>query len=840
MAMMRRPSVLSGFASEVRFVLRGFARTPGYVAVAVLSLAIGIGANVATLSVMRAIVLQELPVSRPGELQWVNWTHPDGLRLVDYNSSNDSNYSYPAYETLRKAAGPGIRLLGFNFARRLALIAPGRPPMDATGMIVSGDFFTTLGLPVILGRQLGDGDNLAGAPPAAVISYDVWQRLYDGSPEVVGQTIRVNDVDFDVVGVTPRHYVGLSIGGFFRPTDVTLPLSAQPIADPNFVGDRPLLGDPTRLWIHVIARLPDAADAERFRQAAVAALTPMDATLPTSGPLRGSTAVTLAPANRGVDQVAKKAGEPLEILTGASFLVLFIACANLAALMLARGAARSRDTAVRRALGASRATLIRQWLVESVMLACAGGLSGVLVAIWSGPAIVRLLTTGLGPVAIELSTDWRLIALALGLTLLTAVLSAAIPAWRLTGGRATSDLRTQVIGASSPRLTIGRLLIAGQIAVSVPLLVGALLFLQTLRNLSAVDLGFDPSGVVEFQLNLPPVATAATGSQPLSPDTARLMTNLLAAFEAIPGVSSATIVENPLVNGISSNTRVLVDGQNASMSMEAVGPRFFETMRMSLLSGRAIIDQDTASAPLVAVVNRAAVDQVFHGQSPIGQILRVGARNLAVVGVVDNAVYQSLRRKPRPTFYDSYLQRPAMTISPYVNLRTVVSPASVIGPVTAIVAQMAPTAPVSNFKTENDQIAETTGQERVFSRLLTLFAAFAIVLAGIGLYGLTSYAVARRTNEIGIRLSLGAPRGQVQALMLRQVVVLALVGLVAGVPLALLLARFVGTFVFGIAPRDPETFVIVAMTMLAAAIAAGWVPARRAARLEPLSALRTE
>ena len=838
--MMRRPSVLSGFASEVRFVLRGFARTPGYVAVAVLSLAIGIGANVATLSVMRAIVLQELPVSRPGELQWVNWTHPDGLRLVDYNSSNDSNYSYPAYETLRKAAGPGIRLLGFNFARRLALIAPGRPPMDATGMIVSGDFFTTLGLPVILGRQLGDGDNLAGAPPAAVISYDVWQRLYDGSPEVVGQTIRVNDVDFDVVGVTPRHYVGLSIGGFFRPTDVTLPLSAQPIADPNFVGDRPLLGDPTRLWIHVIARLPDAADAERFRQAAVAALTPMDATLPTSGPLRGSTAVTLAPANRGVDQVAKKAGEPLEILTGASFLVLFIACANLAALMLARGAARSRDTAVRRALGASRATLIRQWLVESVMLACAGGLSGVLVAIWSGPAIVRLLTTGLGPVAIELSTDWRLIALALGLTLLTAVLSAAIPAWRLTGGRATSDLRTQVIGASSPRLTIGRLLIAGQIAVSVPLLVGALLFLQTLRNLSAVDLGFDPSGVVEFQLNLPPVATAATGSQPLSPDTARLMTNLLAAFEAIPGVSSATIVENPLVNGISSNTRVLVDGQNASMSMEAVGPRFFETMRMSLLSGRAIIDQDTASAPLVAVVNRAAVDQVFHGQSPIGQILRVGARNLAVVGVVDNAVYQSLRRKPRPTFYDSYLQRPAMTISPYVNLRTVVSPASVIGPVTAIVAQMAPTAPVSNFKTENDQIAETTGQERVFSRLLTLFAAFAIVLAGIGLYGLTSYAVARRTNEIGIRLSLGAPRGQVQALMLRQVVVLALVGLVAGVPLALLLARFVGTFVFGIAPRDPETFVIVAMTMLAAAIAAGWVPARRAARLEPLSALRTE
>jgi ABC-type antimicrobial peptide transport system permease subunit len=221
-------------------------------------------------------------------------------------------------------------------------------------------------------------------------------------------------------------------------------------------------------------------------------------------------------------------------------------------------------------------------------------------------------------------------------------------------------------------------------------------------------------------------------------------------------------------------------------------------------------------------------------------MLRVGTRHLAVVGVVDNAVYQSLRSKPRPTFYDSYFQRPAMTISPYVNLRTVVSPASVMGPVTAIVAQMAPTVPLSNFKTENDQIAETTGQERVFSRLLTLFAAFAIVLAGIGLYGLTSYAVARRTNEIGIRLALGAPRGQVQGLMLRQVVVLALVGLLAGVPLALLLARFVSTFVFGITPRDPETFVTVALTMLAAAIAAGWVPARRAAHLEPLSALRTE
>jgi predicted permease len=383
-------------------------------------------------------------------------------------------------------------------------------------------------------------------------------------------------------------------------------------------------------------------------------------------------------------------------------------------------------------------------------------------------------------------------------------------------------------------------LIAGQIAVSVPLLVGALLFLQTLRNLSAVDLGFDPSGVVEFQLNLPPVATGAAGAQPLSPDTARLMTTLLAAFEAIPGVSSATVVENPLVSGISSNTRVLVDGQIASMSMEAVGPRFFETMRVSLLSGRAISDRDVASAPPVAVVNRAAVDQVFHGQSPIGKILRVGTRNLAVVGVVDNAVYASLRRKPRPTFYDSYLQRPVVTISPYVNLRTVVIPASVIRPVTAIVAQLAPTVPVSNFKTENDQIAETTGQERVFSRLLTLFATFAIVLAGIGLYGLTSYAVARRTNEIGIRLALGAPRGQVRGMMLRQVVVLALAGLVAGVPLALLSARFVGTFVFGITPREPGTFVIVAVTMLSAAIAAGWLPARRAARLEPLSALRAE
>jgi len=838
---MPRASVLTGVTSDVRFVLRGFARTPGYVAVAVLSLAIGIGANVATLSVTRAILLQDLPVERPRELRWVSWSHPKGVRVGNYNSSNDSNYSYPAYEAVRNVAGSRIQLLGFNFAPRLSLIASGRAPVAANGMMVSGDYFTTLGLGVILGRPLGDDDNRPGAPRVAVIGNDLWQRLFDSRPDVVGHSIRINDVDFEIVGVTPRRYVGLSIGGFFRPTDITVPLSAQPIVAPYVAGRADIMSDPTRLWIHIIARLPDAAQGEAFRQSAQIALAPMDAALAGSTAVTGATAVTLSPANRGVDQVARRAGEPLEVLTGASVLVLLIACANLAGLMLARGIARSRETAVRRALGASRATLIRQWVIEGLILALAGGACGVVVAIWSGPAIVHLLTTGLGPVAIELSADWGLIALGLGLTIATAVLGAALPAWRLTRAGATTDLRTQVIGASSPRLTIGRVLIAVQIAISVPLLVGALLFVQTLRNLSAVDLGFDPRGLVEFQINLPgPVAIPGRGAQPMTAETAGLTRNLLTALEAIPGVSSATLVENPLVSGISSNWGATIDGKSVPMAMQAVGPHFFETMRIPLLAGRAITDRDIATAPLVAVVNRATVGRAFHGASPIGKTMLVGTRELTIVGVVDNSIYESLRRQPQPTFYDSYLQRPGMTLSPYVTLRTVVSPATLVAPVTAAVAALAPTAPLTNFKTQTDQIAETTGEERVFSRLLTLFAGFAMALAGIGLYGLTSYAVARRTNEIGIRIALGAARTQVQRLMLRQVVVLAALGLAAGVPLALLSSRFIATLVFGVTPRDPSTLVEVAITMLVAAIAAGWLPARRASRLEPLSALRTE
>jgi predicted permease len=840
-----RNSWFRGSWGDARYVVRGLARSPGYVAVAVLSLAIGIGANVATLAVMRAVVFQDLPVVRPAELQWVSWGHPKavGRHVSNFNSSNGSNYSTPAFAALRQVAGARrIPLLGFTFTRRLTLAAGDQAPIDGNGMLVSPEFFSTLGLPVAFGRPLGPTDDAPGAAPVAVISYDLWQRLYGGESTVLGRPLTINGVSFDIIGVTGAAYHGMSIGGFFPPTDVTIPLSAQPIVAAAFSGDVALATDPTRMWIHVIVRLPESADAEGFVRDATAALSLQDSALGGADATGGQTAVVLSTARRGVDTVGRGAAQPLTILSVASALVLLIACANLPGIMLPRAIARQREIAVRRALGASRIVLIRQWLIESAILATAGGAAGVVAAIWSGPVLVRLLTTGLGPVAIRLGVDWNLVGIAIGMTTLTAVLCGAIPAIRLTGGgNVGGGLRTRVVGADSPKLTIGRVLIAIQVAISMPLLVGALLFLQTLHNLASVNLGFDSKGLVTFQINPPrPAFGTVAATQPPGPDALHLTRELLQAIEAVPGVTSATMVENPLVSGISSNTQATINGQSVDVAMEAIGPRFFETMRIPLVAGRTITIRDDGLAPPVAVVNQVVVRRYFGGASPIGQTITIGKRSLQIVGVVADSLYDSLKRDPRPTFYDSYLQRPGGTYATYVTVRTAVAPRSLAAPLAAAVAGVDRSVPITNLKTQDDQIEQTTGRERVFTRLLTLFGAFALALACIGLHGLTSYAVSRRTNEIGIRLALGAQRAEVLLMMLRQVVVLALIGLFAGIPLALVSSKFVSAFIFGVTPRDPLTLGGVAVVLLVAATAAGWIPARRAARMEALTALRCE
>jgi predicted permease len=830
-----------GLRGDLRYVVRGLVASPGFAAVAVGSLAIGIGANVAIVSVIRNVLLDDLPVRRPSELHWVAWTQAPArrARAMNYNSDSNSNFSYPAFVALRQAAAGQAEFFAFNFLRQLTVSASDAPSVLVNGMLVSREYFPTLGLTVERGRPIGAADEAAEAPPVAVISHALWLRLFGGDDRAVGQMLTINHVPFAIVGVTPAGYRGLSVGGFFPTADVTVPLSAQPIVAPTWTGvTGPLTADLNRNWLRGMVRLGPGTDpaglARRFSDAFAgveASAGGVDAGWQPS--------VAFPSGRRGLNTARQGAAQPLTILAVISGLVLLMACTNLAGLMLARGLARERDIAVRRALGASRAALVRQWVLESLTLASAGGLAGVLAAIWSGPIIARLVTAGLGPMSMDLTVDWSLVALATATTLLTALLCTVVPAIRLTGGDAVGQLRTRVIGAEAPKLTMGRLLLVTQVALAVPLLVGAFLFLRTLHNLGAVDLGFDARSLVLFDIS-PVRDPKADPTAMATPETRAQTSRLLARLEAIPGVSSATVLENALVSGWTSNTTVVIAGRSTQLFMNAVGPRFFETMHIPLVAGRALTGADDASAPPSVVINRAAAAAYFPTGSALGQSFRVGSRTVTIVGIAADSVYGSLRRGAAPMFYDSYFQRAGGTYLASVAVRTSIAADRLEPALRAAVASVDRELPITNIRGQQDQIDQTTGRERVFSRLLTLFGGFALLLVCIGLHGLTAYSVTRRTNEIGIRLALGAQRAQVLWMVLRQVVVLALIGLGLGVPVALVLSRFVGTLLYGVAPKDPLTVSSAVAVMLAVAFVAGWLPARRAARMEALSALRQD
>jgi predicted permease len=468
-----------------------------------------------------------------------------------------------------------------------------------------------------------------------------------------------------------------------------------------------------------------------------------------------------------------------------------------------------------------------------------------MLAAWSGPALAAMLSDGLNATDVRLPIDWSLLAIAAGVTLATAIVFGIVPAIRLTRAEATTELRNRAAHGGAKQRG-GRLLIAAQLAITVPLIVGALLFLRTLKNFSSVNVGFDPQALVLFEISpVRRVSQLDTSARPSAAEAARVR-SMLARLEAIPGVTSATVMENALLTGWSSNTETEADGTRARMQMQAVGPKFFETTRMRLIAGRAIADTDAAGRPDVAVINETAARRLFPGGSPIGRTFTVGSftrgfrRTIEVVGVVADARYESLRRETAPTFYDSYLQRPSGTYTTFFALRTAVPPAMLDRSFREAVAAVDASLPIVRLETQQQKIDRAIGRERVLSRLLTVFGGFALLLATLGLHGLTSYTVARRTSEIGIRLALGAQRSQVLWMILRQVLVLTALGLALGLPLAWAAGPLVASYLFGVPPRDVLTIAVSAGVLTMVAIAAGWIPARRAARMDPLGALRVE
>jgi predicted permease len=841
----------SGVALDLRYVIRVLAKSPGFTAVAVLSLAIGIGANTAIYGALRFAVLDPLPVDRPEQLRLVYWTTPsDGTGISQYNSSGGgiappdrtlrSNISYPMFQALRRAAPTGVDVFGFNFLTQVTVVAGDEPAVAGGGLMVSGNFFSVLRPPLQAGRGLTEQDDDAAAPPAAVLSHAFWRRALHGRPDVLGRPIRINGTPFLVVGVTAAGFQGLSRGGRITPlTDVIVPLAHQPLVwQPEAVS---FFTSTHRLWIRTMTRVTDPA-AERASAEALTRLLRQSALDTGLVPPAGEPLVeaALLPGWRGIDALASRAERPLRILGFVSGAVLLIACVNLAGLLLARGVARQREIEVRRALGASRVRLIRQLLVESAVMGALGGLAGLVLAVWTAPLVASMLTTSFGVAGAVLPMDWR----SLGVTGLAAaaalLLSGLLPAVRLSRGAATLQQRPG--GTTAPRLRLGRVLLALQIGISVPLVVATGLLVRTIHNLNRVELGFDASGLVLFRLDPNQGRPAAApGSRPDSPAvTAPLLADLLGRLRSIPGVTGATVVENALVSGWTSNNNIEIDdGRKGMLYMNGVGPDFFETMRIPIVAGRAPALADDRSAPRVAVINEAAARKYFEGAIPIGRRFRMGGRDIEIVGVAADTRYSGLRGAVEPTFFDPFLQRAA---SGAMNVVVRVA-GPVAGIETAIrdaVRATRPDLPIAAMRTQIDQIGETIGREQLVMRLIGAFGGFALVLAAIGLYGVTSYAVTRRTSEIGIRMALGAQRTQVLWLVLRQVLALALAGLGLGVPAAWFTSPLLESFLFGLEPRDRATIAAAAVLMLAVALAAGLMPARRASRLEALSALRQE
>ena len=786
---------------DIRYALRVLGRSPGFTAVAILSLALGIGANTAIFSVSWVLFSQPLAVAHPDSLYAVanQLRLPPGLRgMYQVNGSQyrdpvtgrayRAGMSFPAYAAVRDAAGTDADVFGFTFVREANISIDGWSTTGA-GALVSGNYFRGTGAAIALGRALTEDDDHEGAS-AAVISHRFWSTALGGDAGAIGKVLRLNGVPFTIVGVSGPGFAGMSRGGFFPPMDVAVPLRAQRSVSPDWgPAGNSLFDSDLVFWVHVMARVPDPARLPALQAKFTTAFArTLKASSEPSHQQATDVDVRMLPGGRGLDELSRRAGQPVQIMTGVVVVVLFLACVNLANLMLARGVARQREISIRLALGSGRFRLLRQAIVESLLLAVSGGALGLLIGVFGGRALLRMLTASVGPVAMTVGADWRMLGITAAVACAATLVFGVLPAIRLLRRDVAPTLKvTTAAGTGGPRLNAGRLLMALQVAVSVPLVAGAAIFLQTIHNLERVDLGFNPDRLVSFRID--PTLNGYDRDR-----VNRVFVQVLDRVRRIPGVSSVTLMQEPLLTGISSNTGITRDdGTKAEVYFNRVGPDYFTTLGIPLIAGRPIDERDGATAPPTAVINETAARAIFGAAPPIGQHLKLFDVEVEVVGVARDTKYDSVRKAVVPTMFMSYQLPTRFPVrSMHVVVRTAVAPAAIMGELRAAAGDVDRDVPVSRMKTQQQLIEETLGTEVAFTRLLVAFGAFALFLACIGLHGVTAYSVARRTSEIGVRIALGARRGDVLWLVLRQVVMMTAAGLAIGIPIAIAAGRAVG------------------------------------------------
>lgn len=851
---------------DLRYAARVILQGKAWSAMVVLSLALGIGANSTLFSATNGLLLRKLAVDDPDSLvrlrhvglnQMATDINEYGFITGSEPGRAGSTVSYAIYEELRKANQTLEDLAAGAPLSSVNVVVDGHAEM-ATAYIATGNYLQLLGVRAVLGRTILPEDDRPGATPVATISTQYWTRRFGSDPSVVGRVIRANNTLVTVVGVLEPGFTGVqrTIG---EAPDLTFPLTLDPALNPLAVGPQakaPRVQQPTYYWLQVIGRLKPGATIEQvqgnlagpFEQAARQGMGSYLAALPAEQQAlsehQNRTEVpqlVVSSAARGIYDNDDATLRSVAIISTVVGLILLLVCANVANLLLSRAASRQRDIAVRLSLGASRGRLVRQLLTESVLLSFAGGALGLLVAYW-GRALLPARLAG-APL------DWRVFAFTAVVALGTGVLFGIAPALRVTGTGANDALKESSRSVVGVGRTLSKSLLVAQVAISVVLLIGAGLFLRTVENLRHVDVGFNPNNLVLFR-----VSPQLNGYEPERVEA--LCRQMKERLLAVPGVRAVSLSFPALLSGAASSTTFVAQGRTygpefrsdpklrsrISIYRVRVEPDFFVTMEIALTRGRLFSDFDNhPKAPKVAIINEAAARHFFGGEDPIGK--RFGttpeaSSDIEIVGVVEDVKYNALREPPPPTMYQPYAQDRVGTMSFIV--RTASDPAVLMGSIREAVRQVDDSVPLMDMSTQTDQIERRFAQERVFALAYTLFGGLALLVASIGLFGLMSYNVTRRTTEIGVRLALGAPRGSVLQMIMRESLTLVASGVLIGVALALGAGRFVESLLFGLTPADAPTSITAIVIMVAVSACAGYLPARRAAGLDPMTALRHE